>query len=221
MRPLPVAYACLMPFAAENDARRRKIGTLDELHQVVHFDIVNLVPVLDQVIDRVDQFVQVVRRNVRRHTDRDAGGAVQQKIRNFGGQNARLFHRAVKVLAKVHRVAVNVEQQFLRDFGEARFGVTHRGGGVVVNAAEIALPVNQRIAHRKILRHADERVVHRLIAVRVIAPQHIADDARAFFVRECCGASPSRPSRTGCGAGRASSPSRTSGSARAVMTDIA
>ena len=59
-----------------------------------------------------------------------------------------------------------VEQQ-PRDFGHARFGVAIGGGIVAVDIAEIALPVDERIARGEILREAHQRVIDRLIAMRV------------------------------------------------------
>src|SRR3990172_5728204 len=44
--------------------------------------------------------------------------------------------------------------------------------------AEVPLPVHQRIAQREVLHHAHQRVVHRLVAVRVVLAQHIADNRR-------------------------------------------
>jgi len=41
-----------------------------------------------------------------------------------------------------------------------------------------ALPVDQRIAQREILREAHERVVRRLVAVRVVFTEHVAHHAR-------------------------------------------
>ena len=55
-------------------------------------------------------------------------------------------------------------------------------GVIAVDRAEISLPVDQRIAHRKILRHADDRVVDRRVAVRMIFTDHVADDAGRFFI---------------------------------------
>ena len=50
-------------------------------------------------------------------------------------------------------------------FGQAAFGVAHGGGVIAIDIAEIALPVDQRIAHAKILRQAHQRVIDRLIAM--------------------------------------------------------
>ena len=48
-----------------------------------------------------------------------------------------------------------------------RFGVAHGGGIIAVDIAEIALPVDQRIALGEILREPHQRVIDRLIAVRM------------------------------------------------------
>jgi hypothetical protein len=93
--------------------------------------------------------------------------------------------------------------------------------GVAVDAAEVALPVDQRVAHREVLREPDQRVVHRLVAVRVVLADHVADHARRLLVRlqhACCAAGPSRTTPDG---GTGLRPSRTSGSARLMMTLIA
>ena len=74
--------------------------------------------------------------------------------------------------------------------GEARLGVALGGGRVVVDVAEVALRVDERVAERERLRHADEGVVDRLVAVRVVLPHHVADDAGALD-RSRFGCSPS------------------------------
>ena len=63
--------------------------------------------------------------------------------------------------------------------GQARFGVAHGGRRVVVDAAEVALAVDQGVAHGEVLGHADQRVVDRRVAVRVVLAHHLADDGGA------------------------------------------
>ena len=98
-------------------------------------------------------------------------------------QNRRLAFRVVVVRLEVDGVLVDVVEQRMRDLGQPRFGVAHRRGHIAVDRAEIALPVDQRQAHREVLRHAHQRVVDRLIAVRMIFTHHVADDARRLAVR--------------------------------------
>ena len=64
----------------------------------------------------------------------------------------------------------------------AHFGVTHGRRGVAVDGAEVALPVDEQVAHRERLREADDRVVDRDVAVRVVLTDDVADDARGLLV---------------------------------------
>ncbi len=45
------------------------------------------------------------------------------------------------------------------------------------------MPIDQRIAQAEILRHTCHSVVDRRVAMGMILPQHLADDAGRFFVR--------------------------------------
>ena len=124
-----------------------------------------------------------MRRDVRGHADGDAGGAVDQQVRNPRGQHGGFALRAVVVVHEVDGVAVDVEQHLLGDRGEPRLGVAHRGGRVVVDRAEVSLAVDERVAHGEVLRHPDEGIVDRRVAVRVELPEHLADDAGTLLVR--------------------------------------
>ena len=130
-----------------------------------------------------DDLAQVVRRDVRRHADGDAGRAVDEQVREARRQDERLALRAVVVRPEVDRVHVQVAQHLLRDPGQAGLGVPHGRGGVLVDRAEVALAVDELVAHGEVLRHADERVVDRRVAVRVVVAHHVADDAGALDVR--------------------------------------
>jgi hypothetical protein len=99
------------------------------------------------------------------------------------GQHDRLFRQAVIVRTEVDRLLVDAFEQKARDLGHARFGIAVRGGVIAVDVAEIALPVDQRIARGKILREAHERVINRLIAVRMKITHHVADDLGGFLER--------------------------------------
>ena len=69
------------------------------------------------------------------------------------------------------------------DFGEADFGVSHGGGVIAVHRAEVTLAVHQHVAQREVLRHANNRVVNRAVAVRVVFTNDVTHDTRRFFVR--------------------------------------
>ena len=61
-------------------------------------------------------------------------------------------------------------------------GVAHRRRRIAVERAEVARAVDQRIAQREGLRHADQRLVERRVAVRVVAAHHVADHLGALAV---------------------------------------
>ena len=52
---------------------------------------------------------------------------------------------------------------------------------IAVDIAEIAMAVDQRVALGKILGKSHQRVVDRLVTMRVELADHVADDARAFL----------------------------------------
>ena len=124
-----------------------------------------------------------MRRDVGRHADRDAAGAVDQQVREAGREDLRLALRRVIVGLEVDRVAVDVAEQEVGDLGEPRFGVPHGRRRIGIHRAEIALAVDQRHAHRPVLGHARERVVDRAVAVRVILTHDVTDDAARLAVR--------------------------------------
>jgi hypothetical protein len=122
----------------------------------------------------------MMRRNVGRHADGDPGGPVDEQIRDASGQHDRLGLRAVVVRPEVHRSLVDLFEHLVGETREAALGVSHGRRAVAVERPEIAGPVDERIAERKGLRHADERLVERGVAMRVIAAHHVADDLGAL-----------------------------------------
>ena len=139
--------------------------------------------IVDQRDAGVDHLAEIVRRDIGRHADRDAAGAVDQQVGKLRRQNRRLSFATVVVGLEVDGVLVEVVEQRLRDLGQAGFGVPHGGRRIAVHRAEIALPVDQGHAHGEILRHAHQRVVDRLVAVRVIFTDDVADGAGRFAIR--------------------------------------
>ena len=140
--------------------------------------------ILDDHETGVDDFAEVVRRDVRGHADGDTRGAVDEQVRILRRQYRRLALGAVVVGDEIDGLFVDVVAHQL--FGEARqadFGVTHCRRIVAVDGAEVALAVDEPVAHREVLRHAHDGVVDRAVAVRVVFTHHVADDARRFLVR--------------------------------------
>ena len=138
--------------------------------------------VLTELDQRRADLAEIVRRDVGRHADRDAGGPVDQQIRNARGQDHRLGLGAVVVRAERDRVLIDLDQHLIAEPREPAFRVAHRRGVVAVERSEVARAVDQRIAQRERLRHAHERLVERGVAVRVIRAHHVANHLRALAV---------------------------------------
>ena len=115
--------------------------------------------VLDQVRDRVADLADVVRRDVRRHADRDPRAAVDEQLRQARRQHDRLFGLTVEVRNEVDGVLVDVRQHVDRGTRQTRFGVPVGRRRIGIDRTEVAVTVDQRIAQREVLRHAHERVV--------------------------------------------------------------
>ena len=164
--------------SAENRAAGRKIRPGDDLHQVLD----GYVRLVHQRQNGVDRLTEIVRRDVGRHPDRDAAGAVDEKIGKPRGQDRGLEFLLVVVRLEVDRVLVEILEHRHRDLLEPRLGVPRGRRRIAVDRTEIALAVDQRRAHRKILRHADQRVVDREVPMRMELAHGLADGARRFVV---------------------------------------
>ncbi len=137
---------------------------------------------LDQIERGVTEFGGVVGRDRGRHADRDALRAVGEQVREGGGEHDRLLILAIIGLAEIDRVLVDAVEQEPGDLGHPRFGVAIGRRIIAVDIAEIALAVDERVALGEILGEAHQRVVDRLVAMRVKLADDVADDAGAFLV---------------------------------------
>jgi hypothetical protein len=170
------AIRLLDPVAAEDDRAGREVGALYVLGKLLHVGS----RVVDQRDQRVDDLAEVVRRDVRRHADRDPGRPVDEQVREARGEHLRLLARLVVVGPEVDGVGVDVAEELARHLREPALGVPLGGGGVAVDVPEVALSVDKRVAQRERLRHADERVVDRGVAVRVVVAHHLTDHPGAL-----------------------------------------
>ena len=124
-----------------------------------------------------------MRRNIRRHTDRDTARSVHEQVRYARRKHDRFCERIVVIRLKIDRFLVDIGDQFVRDSRHANLGVTHRRRCVTIDGTKVTLAVDEHVAQGKWLRHAYDRVVNGGVAVRVIFTHHFTDDTRGFLVR--------------------------------------
>ena len=165
-------------FATGDNAAGGEIGALDVAAEVVEGGGGWFVEDLD---DGGDELVEVVRRDVGRHADGDAGRAVHQQVGQRGGQYGGLGSGLFVVRCEVHGVLLNVGEEVLGDVLETALGVTVGGGRIAVHRTEVTLGVDEGVAHDPVLGEAHESVVNGGVAVGVVVFKNLADDAGAFI----------------------------------------
>src|SRR5581483_7736442 len=132
----PVGFAAR--FVTENRAPRGKIGALDDVGQ----QVVARVGVVDQRRYRVGNFAEVVRRDVGRHSDGDAGRTVDEQLREATRQNGRLDALIVEVGNESDGLFVDIGQHFERRAREPGLGVAIRRRRVGVDRTKVAVAVD-------------------------------------------------------------------------------
>src|SRR5690606_11380769 len=96
---------------AVDDAGGRKVRTGDVFHQGTDVEA----GVVDQRHAGVDDLGEVVRRNIGRHADGDAGRAVDQQVRQPGREDRGLPLRLVVVGDEIDGLLVDIREQLVGD----------------------------------------------------------------------------------------------------------
>ena len=108
--------------AAVNKPAGREIRPGHELDQLVDRDI----RILDKRDRGIDDLGQVVRRDLRRHSDGDAFRTVDQQQRNTRRHDLRLRERFVVVRLEIDGLLFDVGEDLVGQLLQADLGVTHR-----------------------------------------------------------------------------------------------
>ena len=162
-----------------DDRRRWEVRPWNMLHQFINRDV----GIVQQRQTAVNHFGQVVGGDIRRHTNGDTRGTIDQQTGNFSGQYGRDLFSTVVVRHPVDRFFIEVGKHLMGDFLHANLGITHCRRVITVNRAEVTLTIHQHIPHGKWLRHADNRVVNRRVAVWVVLTDHVTNDTSRFLIR--------------------------------------
>ena len=161
----------------DQHAPGREIRPLDEVDEGFDAGVGRL----DEMQQGVAELARIVRRDRTGHAHGDAGRPVRQQVGKPAGQHHGFLGGTVVVRAEVDGVLVDAGQQGLGHLGQAGLGVTHGGSVIAVDVAEVSLALDQRIAGGEFLRQPHQGVIDRLVAVRMILADHVADDAGALL----------------------------------------
>ena len=169
-----------MPLAPMMSAPGREVRALDLAEHRVEGLLARGVGVGEDPLGGGRDLAQVVRRDLGGHADGDAGRAVDEEVREAAGQHLGLEGLAVVVGLERDGVLVDVADHLHRQRGHPALGVPRGRGRVVARAAEVPLPLHERVAQAPVLDEADQGVVDRAVAVRVVLAHDVADDAGAL-----------------------------------------
>ena len=139
--------------------------------------------VRDEMVDHVEEFHGVVRRNLGGHADRDPVAAVEQEVRKAAGEHVGFGQPPVEVRPHVDGVALDVVEQVDGQRRQPHLGIAVGGRRVPVDRTEIALTIDERVTKREVLHHAHHRVVDGPVPVRMVSAEHVAHDRGALLGR--------------------------------------
>ena len=148
-------------------------------HQIIDSQI----RIIDQGQTAIQNFCQVMRWDIRRHTNSDTRRAIHQQVRDAGGKHFWDLFSTVVVRHPVNGFFINISQHLMADLLHPDFRVTHRRSRVTIHRTEVTLTIDQGVAHREVLSHPNNGVIHRRVTVRVVFTDHITNNTRRLFVR--------------------------------------
>ena len=123
-----------------------------------------------------------MRRHVGRHSNRDAGAAIDDEVRERRREHGGFGEALVIVGHEIDRVLLHVLHQQRAEMRQARLGITHRRRGIVFDGAEVALAIHEFLAHHPRLRHVNERRINHRFTVRMVVTRSVAANLRALDV---------------------------------------
>ncbi len=91
------------------------------LHEVIHGNL----GVIHQGKTAIDDFVEVMRRNVGCHTDGNTGGTIDEQIGHARWENIGNEFSAVIIFREIHCLLVQVGQELMGNLVHAYFRVSH------------------------------------------------------------------------------------------------
>ena len=151
------------PRAPQDHAAGREIRAGYNLHQTFG----GYIRIVDQFQRRIDNFAQVMRRNIGRHTHSNTARAIDEHIGKAGREHGRLRVFAIIIEFKINRVFVDIREQISGRFVHAHFGIAHRRRGIAIHRAKVTLTIQKRQGHGKRLGHTDQRIIDRAVTMGV------------------------------------------------------
>ena len=131
---------------------------------------------LQQILGRSDRLCQIVRGNIRRHTDGDSRGTIDKQLRESSRQHFGLHELVVVVGNEIDRVFIKGGNQVQCSRSHASFRITCCCR-TIIERTKVTVPINEWNTKIEGLCESNECVINRGITVRVKLTHDLADHA--------------------------------------------
>ena len=129
--------------------------------------------------DTVDYFGQIMRRNGGNHTNRNTICSIHEKVRNLNRKHFRFLLCLIEVGNEVNHVLIEItKESLLGNLLKSGLGITHCSGAITFDGTEVTMTINKRQFLLEILRHNNQGVIDRGIAMRMIFTHGITYNTR-------------------------------------------
>ena len=131
-----------------NNTSHWKVGAFYELKEVLSRRIF----IAREMHRRVNDFTQIVRREISSHSDSNSKRTVQEQVWHSCRQNCGLRLRTVIVRSRIYSFFIYISKHFTCDSRHLCLGVSGSSRIISVNRSEVSLACDQWVSSRKILR---------------------------------------------------------------------
>ena len=134
--------------------------------------------IINKLHESIDNFSEVMGRNVRCHTYSDTRRTIHQKIWYLTWHYS-WFHKGVIVVwYPIYGFLIEITDNISINFGHSRFGVTHSSGRITIKRTKVTLTVYKWIAKRKGLSHPNDGVIGSSITMWMVLTNNVTDNSR-------------------------------------------
>ena len=172
------AAACHIRLAytvgSHDETARWEIRSLDDCHELLD----RRIRVVDEHEHAINDLAHIMRRDIRRHADRDTRGTIDQQLRELRRQHDWFLQGLIVVRHEVNGFLFDILQHELSYLGHPDFRITHSRRWIAIDGTKVAVAIRQHVANGKILGHAHDCIIYRAVAMRMIFTKNFTDDTR-------------------------------------------
>ena len=164
---------------SHDDATRWEVRSRKHFHKLFRGDV----GVVNHHAYGFGNLAQIVRRDVGGHANGNTRGTVYQEVWKTGREYGRLCQGLVVVWLHINGIFIEVGKHLHGGASQTSLGITHGCRWIAINGAKVTMTVNERQAHREVLRHTHHGIVNGRVSVWVILTHNFTDGPCGLFMR--------------------------------------